>query len=349
MTANQPNTGQPNLERLQKIIAAAGICSRRKAEELITGGRVQVNGQIVTELGTKADPAKDHIRVDGKLLQGVERHRYYLVNKPRGYVTTVSDPENRPTVMQIIEHGKRSGERVFPVGRLDYASEGLQLLTNDGELANALTRASSKVEKTYLVKVSGRPPESGLDQMRSGMMIEKGRLGAREGRVLTAPAKIRMIRDAENPWYEMVLIEGRNREIRKMFEEIGHHVEKIRRVGYGPLVLDVEPGEFRELSDDEVEKLKRATRAAKAGHPVTIPARPTKKSEAVPGPRPRKASSARVAGSRPSAGKTGRFSASPVRKAKATGSKTRSKPGSQSGSKPGSKTGSKPGSKPRSR
>jgi 23S rRNA pseudouridine2605 synthase len=266
-------------ERLQKIIAAAGICSRRKAEELITGGRVQVNGQTVTELGTKADAAKDHIRVDGKLLQGVERHRYYLVNKPKGYVTTVSDPENRPTVMQIIQKGKRGGERVFPVGRLDYASEGLQLLTNDGELANTLTRASSKVEKTYLVKVSGKPADSSLEQIRSGMMIEKGRLGAREGRVLTSPARIRMIRDAENPWYEMILIEGRNREIRKMFEEIGHHVEKIRRVGYGPLVLDVEPGEFRELSEDEVEKLKRASRATRPRNPARVPARTATKSE----------------------------------------------------------------------
>src|SRR5580704_13306436 len=211
-------------------------------------------------------------------------------------------------------------------------------MTNDGELANALTRAAAKVEKVYLVKVSGKPAESGLEQLRSGIMIERGKPGSREGRVMTQPTKIKLIRDAENPWYEMTLTEGRNRELRKMFEEIGHHVEKIRRVGYGPLVLDVEPGEFRELSDDEVEKLKRATRAAKAGHPVTIPARPTKKAEAVPGPRPRKASSARVAGSRPSAGKTGRFSSSPVRKAKATGSKTRSKPGP----KPGSKTGSKP-------
>jgi 23S rRNA pseudouridine2605 synthase len=335
MAGDQMNTDQPNLERLQKIIAAAGVCSRRKAEELILGGRVQLNGQIVTELGTKADPAKDHIRVDGKLLQGVEKHRYYLVNKPKGYVTTVSDPENRPTVMQIIQQGKRSGERVFPVGRLDYASEGLQLLTNDGELANALTRASSKVEKTYLVKVSGKPAESGLNQMRSGMMIEKGRLGAREGRVLTSPAKIRMIRDAENPWYEMVLIEGRNREIRKMFEEIGHHVEKIRRVGYGPLVLDVEPGEFRELSEEEVEKLKRASRAAKAGHPVTIPARKATKAETALLPRAKKAVSARSTGERAAGGNARRFSSGPVRKAKTaasrSGSKSKSRP--KSGSK----------------
>src|ERR1700756_995003 len=246
-------------ERLQKILASAGVCSRRKAEELILAGRVQVNGKVITELGTKADAARDHIRVDGKLLHSAERLRYYIVNKPKGYVTTVSDPQNRPTVMQLI----RGGERVFPVGRLDYASEGLLLMTNDGELANALTRAAAKVEKTYLVKVSGRPPEAGLQQIREGIMIERGKPGSREGRVLTAPARVRLFRGAENPWYELVLVEGRNREIRKMFEEIGHHVEKIRRIGYGPLVLDVEPGETRELTYDEVEKLRRAVHPAK--------------------------------------------------------------------------------------
>ena len=245
-------------ERLQKIIAAAGICSRRKAEELILAGRVQLNGKTVTELGTKADPARDHIRVDGKLLHGPERPRYYVVNKPKGYVTTASDPEGRPTVMDLV----RGGERVFPVGRLDYASEGLLLMTNDGELANALTRAAARVEKTYLVKVSGHPKESDLDQLRSGMMIERGRRpGSGEGRVMTAPAKVRLVRAGENPWYELILIEGRNREIRKMFEEIGHHAEKIRRVGYGPLVLDVEPGKLRELTPQEVEELKRAVKS----------------------------------------------------------------------------------------
>jgi 23S rRNA pseudouridine2605 synthase len=246
-------------ERLQKILAAAGVCSRRKAEELILAGRVQVNGKVVTELGTKADAARDHIRVDGKLLHGAERLRYSMVNKPKGYVTTVSDPEGRPTVMQLI----RGGERMFPVGRLDYASEGLLLMTNDGALANGLTRAAAKVEKTYLVKVSGKPMESGLEQIRKGMMIERGKPGSGEGRVMTAPAKVRLFRDAENPWYELVLVEGRNREIRKMFEEIGHHVEKIRRVGYGPLVLDVEPGEVRELTEQEVQKLQRAVKPVK--------------------------------------------------------------------------------------
>ena len=254
-------------ERLQKIIAAAGVTSRRKAEELITSGLVQVNGALVTELGAKADASRDHIRVNGKLLQGPERRRYYMINKPRGYVTTVSDPEGRPTVMQLFDRVKNAG-RVYPVGRLDYLSEGLLLMTNDGELANLLTKASTRVEKTYLVKVSGRPTEQGIAQLREGVMIEKGRLGAREGRVLTAPAKIKLLKDAENPWYEMVLIEGRNRELRKMFEEIGHHVEKIRRVGFGPLVLDMPPGELRELDEKEVLAMERVTRARPMKAPV---------------------------------------------------------------------------------
>jgi 23S rRNA pseudouridine2605 synthase len=285
-------------ERLQKIIAAAGIASRRKAEELILGGRVQVNGQIVNTLGAKADPARDHIRVDGKLLQGPERPRYVVLNKPKGYVTTASDPEGRPTVMHLIH----AGARLFPVGRLDYSSEGLLLLTNDGPLANALTRPAAGVEKTYLVKVSGHPSESALSQLRHGVMIDRGtqirpqphavkssrpgtrketvRPAARQDRgtagmrerVMTAPARIRLLREAENPWYELILTEGRNREIRKMFEEIGHHVEKIRRVGYGPLILDLEPGRSRELTAEEIIAIRRAAegrsnkskRAAKA-------------------------------------------------------------------------------------
>ncbi|WP_446745675.1 pseudouridine synthase [Silvibacterium acidisoli] len=275
----------PSGDRLQKIIAAAGICSRRKAEEMILEGRVQINGKVVTELGTRADAAKDHIRVDGKLLQGPERPRYYLMNKPKGYVTTVSDPENRPTVMDLV----RGGERVFPVGRLDYASEGLLLLTNDGNLANALTRAAAKVEKTYLVKVAGRPAESDLEHLRGGVMIERGRPGSHEGRVMTAPAKIRLFRDGDNPWYEIILIEGRNRELRKMFEEIGHHVEKIRRVGYGPLVLDVEPGKIRELSDEEVDTLRFASRP-----------KPRSKSPASNAPRSEFRSAERPAAARPS-------------------------------------------------
>ena len=282
-------------ERLQKIIAAAGIASRRSAEKLITSGAVSVNGTMVTELGSKADPEHDHIRVNGKLLHGAERQVYLLMNKPKGYVTTVSDPEGRPTVMDLLR-GIRA--RVYPVGRLDYASEGLLLLTNDGELSNKLMKAASHVPKVYVVKVAGTPNEAGLEKLRRGLSIstersfqrrpqisagDKSRFldstveFARESdasarddrskekiagrvkaanRVRTAPAKVRLVREGDNPWYELTLMEGKNRQIRKMFEEIGHHVEKIKRVRYGPLSLDIPPGEFRRLSAAEVEKLK---------------------------------------------------------------------------------------------
>jgi 23S rRNA pseudouridine2605 synthase len=240
-------------ERLQKIIAAAGIASRRKAEQLITGGLVSVNGKVVTELGSKADADTDHIRVNGKLLHGAERHVYLVMNKPKGHVTTLSDPERRPTVMDLL---RGVGARVYPVGRLDYASEGLLLLTNDGEFANRLMKAASHVPKTYMVKLAGTPSVDGLSRLRSGLFIAVP--GGR--RVKTAPAKVRLIREANNPWYEVTLIEGRNRQIRKMFEEIGHHVEKIKRVRYGPLELDVHPGEFRRLTPQEVTRLKAAAK-----------------------------------------------------------------------------------------
>jgi len=216
---------------------------------MIAGGLVSLNGQIVTELGTKADAERDHIRVNGKLLHGSERHVYLLMNKPKGYVTTVRDPERRPTVMDLL-HGV--GARVYPVGRLDYASEGLLLLTNDGDFANYLMKAASHVSKTYMVKVAGVPVSEKLNKLREGISIssDRGR------RVRTAPAKIRVIRDSANPWYEVTLMEGRNRQIRRMFEEIGHHVEKIKRVRYGPLELDVHPGKFRKLTAEEVEKLR---------------------------------------------------------------------------------------------
>jgi len=239
-------------ERLQKIIAAAGIASRRKAEELIAAGHVQVNGKVVTELGTKADVEQDHIRVNGKLLQGAQRQVYLLLNKPKGYVTTAHDPEGRPTVMNLV---KRLGSRVYPVGRLDYASEGLLLMTNDGDLAHRLMKAASHVPKTYVVKVAGKPPEEALEKLRGGLSIatDDGK------RVRTSPAKIRIVKESANPWYEVTLIEGRNRQIRRMFEEVGHHVEKIKRVKYGPLALDVPPGEFRRLTLEEIAKLKLAT------------------------------------------------------------------------------------------
>ena len=282
---------EPKLERLQKILAKAGISSRRKAEELILGGHVQMNGKVVMELGTKADPSRDHVRVDGKLLQGPERIRYFVLNKPKGYVTTVSDPEGRPTVMQFFATER---ERLYPVGRLDYLSEGLLLVTNDGELANKLTKAASGVEKTYLVKVAGQPTEEMLDVLRGGVVIEKGRPGTYAGRIRTAPAKIRQVRQGDNPWYEVIIIEGRNRELRKMFEEIGHHVEKIRRVGYGPLVLDLEPGKLRELEAEEVRLLhlaaagklkKKSGKSAAAGQLPTVAGRTVryKKADGKPG------------------------------------------------------------------
>ena len=287
-----PKAADPQVgERLQKILAQAGIASRRKAEEIILEGRVQVNGTVVTELGTKADATRDHIRVDGKLLHGPEQQRYYMLNKPRGYVTTLDDPQKRPTVMQLMQqktgpHGDQV--RLYPVGRLDYLSEGLLLMTNDGALANSLSKAAAGVEKTYLVKVSGMPPPAGLDQIRRGIVIDRGRLdevrAGRRDRILTAPAKLELVRGGDNPWYELTLTEGRNRQLRKMFEEIGHHVEKIRRIGYGALRLDVPPGEFRELKPGEVMALDRAAKGRKVVPKKSLPEYAKLKSPAKPKP-----------------------------------------------------------------
>lgn len=239
------------LERLQKIMAASGIASRRKAEEMIAAGRVMLNGKVVTEQGTKADLERDEISVDGKRLERPQRLLYFVLNKPKGYVTTVTDPEGRPTVMDLLPRGIA---RVYPVGRLDYASEGLLLMTNDGALAQKLMKAGSHVPKTYLVKVSGKPDEKAIAKLCAGVTIdlEDGR------RVKTSPAKIRLAEDGANPWYEIVIIEGRNRQIRRMFQRVGHHVEKIKRVQLGPLALDVEPSQVRELTKKEVAELKKA-------------------------------------------------------------------------------------------
>jgi 23S rRNA pseudouridine2605 synthase len=247
-------------------------------------GRVQVNGQTITELGTRADITRDHVRVDGKLLHGPEPTKYFMVNKPRGYVTTTDDPEGRPTVLRLLgqdsqkkvvgEHSKLP--RLYPVGRLDYLSEGLLLMTNDGDLANKLSKAASLVSKTYLVKVAGKPSDEAIGQLRSGIMIDRGRLAdtrssGRRDRILTQPAQIEQVRSGENPWYSVTLIEGRNRQLRKMFEEIGHHVEKIRRIGYGALTLDVPPGAFRELTQGEVQALNRAAAGKKVERKKVLP------------------------------------------------------------------------------
>src|SRR5208283_5782453 len=177
-------------ERLQKIIAAAGIASRRKAEELITSGLVSVNGQTVTTLGSKADPEIDYIKVNGKLLRGPERHVYLLLHKPKGYVTTVTDPEGRPTVLDLV---RGVGSRIYPVGRLDYLSEGLLLLTNDGELAQKLMHSSSNLAKTYLVKISGKPSDDQIEKLRRGIKLPADRapLKTPAGRLPTPGSKRR--------------------------------------------------------------------------------------------------------------------------------------------------------------
>lgn len=282
-SGNSSPDAEPRGERLQKILAKAGIASRRAAEQIILDGRVQVNGTLVTELGTRADPERDHVRVDGKLLHGREPQRYYMLHKPRGYVSTSDDPEGRPTVLQLLgQEGQKkvTGEhnklpRLYPVGRLDYLSEGLLLMTNDGELANRLSKASAGVEKTYLVKTSGMPTAESLDRLRRGVMIDRGRLdevrGGRRDRVLTQPAKVDQVRGGENPWFEVTLTEGRNRQLRKMFEEIGHHVEKIRRIAYGALTLDVPAGGFRELTLGEVGALSRAAAGKKVERKKVLP------------------------------------------------------------------------------
>ncbi len=239
-------------ERLQKILSRAGIASRRKAEQIIQEGRVTVNGTAITELGSKADLERDHIKVDGKLLHNPKHVISIALHKPRGVMTTVSDPEGRPTVMDLL-HGVK--ERVYPVGRLDYSSEGLLLVTNDGELANAVTSAASHIPKTYLVKANGPLTPEQEQQFRDGVP-----LGGRR----TAPAGLKLVYRAQNPWYEVRLTEGRKNQIREMFKHFGRLVEKLKRVKIGFLELGpLKPGEFRYLTADEVARFRKAARPAK--------------------------------------------------------------------------------------
>ncbi len=234
-------------ERLQKILSQAGVASRRHAEQLIVEGRVVVNGSVITQLGSKADFERDHIRVDGRLLRPPKHLVYIALHKPTGTVSTVSDPENRDTVMDLIRGVK---ERVYPVGRLDYHSEGLLLFTNDGDLANAVMSAATHLPKTYLVKINGALTADQEQKFRDGVPLSGRR---------TMPAGLKMIRQAENPWYEVKLHEGRNNQIRIMFKHFGRLVEKLKRVRIGPVDLGpIKPGQFRYLDSDEVEKLKRA-------------------------------------------------------------------------------------------
>jgi 23S rRNA pseudouridine2605 synthase len=233
-------------QRLQKILAHAGIASRRKAEELILEGRVAVNGKTVTELGSKADPEHDRVKVDGRLLRAHEPRVYLAMNKPRDCLTTVHDPEGRATVMDLLKGVK---QRVYPVGRLDYHTEGLLLLTNDGEFANRIASAANHVTKAYLAKVNGRLTPEQEEAFRQGIPL---------GGKKTAPAGLKLIRRADNPWYEVRLIEGRQNQIRIMFKHFGRLVEKLKRVKIGFLELGpLKPGQFRSLTASEVARFRK--------------------------------------------------------------------------------------------
>lgn len=238
------------LERLQKIIAHAGFASRREAETMIREGRVTLNGRVITELGTKADAAHDHIKVDGKLITREEPHRYILLYKPKEVMTTVDDPQGRRTVIDLVR-GVR--ERIYPVGRLDFHSEGLVLLTNDGELAFKIAHPTHGSVKTYNVKVRGVPDERLVDKLRRGITLEGKR---------TLPCEIDRIKttgkndDEGNSWFEVRLREGRTQQIRKMFQAVGHPVAKLKRVAIGPLSdPKLGPGDWRELTKQEVKML----------------------------------------------------------------------------------------------
>jgi pseudouridine synthase len=293
-----------SVDRLQKIIARAGLASRREAEEMILAGRVRVNGKVITELGTKADPLHDHIKVDGKLLRAAEEPRYILLYKPKEVMTTMEDPEGRTTVVDYLK-GVR--ERVFPIGRLDFHSEGLLVLTNDGELAYRLSHPSHGSVKTYHVKVKGVPQERLVEKLERGIVLDGKR---------TRPAEIGRLRttgrgaDDGNSWFEVKLSEGRTQQIRRMFKAIGHPVAKLKRVAIGQLSdAELQPGQWRDLSPREIRLLTRkeaeprrpsraaaprATKAAaKAPSKKAAPRRPTSKKKP-----PSKKESARTTRSR---------------------------------------------------
>lgn len=230
--------------RLQKIISQAGVTSRRKAEDLIREGRVRINGKTVFELGTKADPDRDTIDVDGKRIEPKQPKISVLLNKPDGYITSLRDPEGRPTVKKLVDNIPL---RLYPVGRLDYHTEGLLILTNDGDLAQKIEHPTHALEKIYLAKVKGVPEENKINKLRSGIMLEGRR---------TLPAKIKVIETRKNAWLEITIREGRQNQIRNMFEEIGHPVLKLKRVAIGEVRDDnLKPGEYRILKPQEIKLL----------------------------------------------------------------------------------------------
>ncbi|HEX6974430.1 MAG TPA: pseudouridine synthase [Vicinamibacterales bacterium] len=251
-------------QRLQKILSAAGIASRRAAEEYITQGRVEVNGKTVSELGSKADPDVDEIKVDGRRLKTNRKPRYILLYKPKGYITSRSDPQRRPTVIDLLSKGGVR-EYVYPVGRLDYDSEGLLLLTSDGDLAARLTHPRHGVDREYEVKVLGIPDEQKIERLRTGIPLDGKK---------TEPADVtlaRVLPEGKGAILSLIISEGRNRQIRRMCEAVGHPVSKLRRVRIGPITdPHIRPGEFRDLDEKEVAALKRAA----AKEPVTRPGHP---------------------------------------------------------------------------
>jgi 23S rRNA pseudouridine2605 synthase len=259
-------------ERLQKILSAAGIASRRAAEEYIRQGRVSVNGHTITELGTKADPDDDDIRVDGRRLKQPPRRRYILLYKPRGYITSRSDPQRRPTIADLLTKGGVR-EYVYPVGRLDYESEGLLLVTSDGDLAAKLTHPSHGVAREYEARVKGVPDERTLERLSKGVMLDGRR---------TSPAEVELVKVVETTGtpqsvVSVTIYEGRNRQVRRMCEAVGHPVIRLRRVRIGPITdSNIRPGEFRDLSPKEIAALKRA---AERTQPRQLPKRPTPNSQ----------------------------------------------------------------------
>lgn len=233
------------LERLQKIISAAGITSRRASEALILNGQVAVNGVVVTELGSKADPATDTITVDGKALKINAQRLYILLNKPPGYITALKDGQGRPLVTDLL---KDVPDRVYPVGRLDYNTEGLLLLTNDGDWANRLMHPRNEIEKEYHVRVRGKVIDQQLKRMAEGVELEDG---------MTAPAVVNLVKSGEqNDWISVAIHEGRNRQVRRMCEAVSLSVVRLKRIRYGTLMLGtLRAGQFRYLSEAEVREL----------------------------------------------------------------------------------------------
>ena len=257
--------------RLQKLIAGTGLASRRRAEALISAGRVTVNGKVVTELGTKVDPGCDHVKVDGKHISQAQPHVYLMLNKPKHVMSTLDDPGGRPTVKEFL---RGLSVRVFPVGRLDFDSEGLMLLTNNGDLAQALLHPRYHVPKTYLIKVKGVLTNEEIRELERGVKLDDG---------MTSPAAVKKIRKAEqNSWLEITIHEGRKHQVKRMLEAVGHPVLRLMRIKMGPLLLGaLDPGEFRYLEDREANALRALVEQRKAaaehGLPTARPKRVTRK------------------------------------------------------------------------